>query len=154
MSAPSCFFFKNATDTSQCAELGVAMLQQCSGMNRIKLCRKRFSSTTEVTFLCLTYPLQLWCSFSSKLSCWTRSVTWSPQFFTPKMVCTTSSHKNAVFRKWTTPIPMHQNVHYWQQAYVFRPGCSFKLTVNHGDLVLNPDMDTVKIVRSCSVARV
>ena len=27
------------------------------------------------------------------------------------------------------------------QACVIRPGCSSKLTLNHGDLVLNPDMD-------------
>ena len=31
-----------ATDKSQYAELGVATLQQCSGMNRLKLCRRRF----------------------------------------------------------------------------------------------------------------
>ena len=27
------------------------------------------------------------------------------------------------------------------QASVIHPGCSSKLTLNHGDLVLNPDMD-------------
>ena len=35
-----------ATDKSQYAE-------QCSGIKRIKLCRKRFSTTTDVTLLCL-----------------------------------------------------------------------------------------------------
>ena len=43
-----------ATNISQYAELGVATLQQCSGTNRIKLCPKGFSTTTNVTVLCLT----------------------------------------------------------------------------------------------------
>ena len=38
-----------ATDKSQYAELGVATLQQCSGRNRIKLCRTGFSTNTDVT---------------------------------------------------------------------------------------------------------
>ena len=43
-----------ATNKSQYAKLGVATLQQCSGTNRINLCRKGFSITTDVTLLCLT----------------------------------------------------------------------------------------------------
>ena len=47
------------TGKSQYPKLGVATLQRCPGMNRIKLFRKRLSSTTDVTLLCLTSPLQL-----------------------------------------------------------------------------------------------
>ena len=43
-----------ASDNSQYAKIGVTTLQQCSGTNRNELCRKRSSSTTDLTFLCLT----------------------------------------------------------------------------------------------------
>ena len=43
-----------ATDNSQYAELSATTLSQCSGTNRIKLCRKGFSTTTDETLLCLT----------------------------------------------------------------------------------------------------
>ena len=43
-----------ATDKSQYAEIGVSTLQECSGRDRNKFCPKRFSTTTDVTLLCLT----------------------------------------------------------------------------------------------------
>ena len=43
-----------ATDNSQYAELSATTLSQCSGTNRIKLCRKSFSTTMDETLLCLT----------------------------------------------------------------------------------------------------
>ena len=46
-------FLAISTDNIQFAELGASTLQQCSGNNRIKLCRKGFSTTTDETFLCL-----------------------------------------------------------------------------------------------------
>ena len=55
-----------ATDKSRYAELSVATIQQCFGTNRIKLCR--FSTTTNVTSLCLTSVFQLSHSCYSKLS--------------------------------------------------------------------------------------
>ena len=58
-----------ATDKSQYAELGGATLQQCSGTNRIKLCREGFSTTTDVTLLCLTSPFYNFSFPSLKLSC-------------------------------------------------------------------------------------
>ena len=55
---PSLYQFPNtflviSTDNTQFAELGASTLQQCSGNNRIKLCRKCFSTTTGETLLCL-----------------------------------------------------------------------------------------------------
>ena len=47
-------FVAIATDNSQYAELSATTLNQCSGTNRIKLCRKGFSTTTDETLLCLT----------------------------------------------------------------------------------------------------
>ena len=40
--------------STEFAELDSSTLQQCSGSNRIKLCRKGFSTTTDETFLCLS----------------------------------------------------------------------------------------------------
>ena len=42
-----------STDNTQFAEVGASTLQQCSGNNRFKLCRKGFSTTTDATLLCL-----------------------------------------------------------------------------------------------------
>ena len=42
-------FLAISTDNTQFAELGASTLQQCSGNNRIKLRRKRFSTTTDET---------------------------------------------------------------------------------------------------------
>ena len=43
-----------ATDNSNFAELATSTLQQSTGSNRMKLCRKGFSTTTDETLLCLT----------------------------------------------------------------------------------------------------
>ena len=43
-----------ANDDSRNAELDSSTLQQCSGNNRIRLCRKCFSITTDDTLLSLT----------------------------------------------------------------------------------------------------
>ena len=47
-------FLAVATDDSRYAELDSSTLQQCSGNNRIRLCRKCFSTTTDDTLLCLS----------------------------------------------------------------------------------------------------
>ena len=49
-------FVAIATGNSQYAELSATTLNQCSGTNRIKLCRKGSSTTTDETLLCLTSP--------------------------------------------------------------------------------------------------
>ena len=46
-------FLAISTDNTQFAELGASTLQQCSGNNRIKLCRKGFSTTTDEALVCL-----------------------------------------------------------------------------------------------------
>ena len=43
-----------ATDNTNFAELAASTLQQCTGSNRIKLCRKGFPTTTDETLLCFT----------------------------------------------------------------------------------------------------
>ena len=44
-------FVPISTDNTQFAELGASTLQQRSGNNRIKLCRKGFSTTTDEILL-------------------------------------------------------------------------------------------------------
>ena len=46
-------FLGISTDNTQFAELGASTLQHCSGNNRMKLCRKGFSTITDETLLCL-----------------------------------------------------------------------------------------------------
>ena len=47
-------FLAIATDNCQYAELSATTRSQCSGTNRINLCRKAFSTTMDETLLCLT----------------------------------------------------------------------------------------------------
>ena len=47
-------FVAVSTDNSQYAELSATTLNQCSGTNRFKLCRRGFSATTDEALLCLT----------------------------------------------------------------------------------------------------
>ena len=47
-------FLAVAEDDSRYAELESLTLQQCSGNNRIRLCRKGFSTTIDDTILCLS----------------------------------------------------------------------------------------------------
>ena len=42
-----------ATDNTNFAELAASTLQRCTGINRIKLCRKGFATTTDETLLYL-----------------------------------------------------------------------------------------------------
>ena len=132
-----------ATDKSQYAELSVATLQQCSGTNRIKLCRKGFSTTTDVTLLCLT---SLFYNFSvpALRNCHVESVLLPDA---PQAFYLADGLYHVISR--TRHLPMMNDTHSHGtrmstidcQACVIRPGCSSKLTLNHGDLVLNPDMD-------------
>ena len=47
-------YFAIATDNNNLAELSASTLQQCTGSNRVKLCRKGFSTTTDELSFCLT----------------------------------------------------------------------------------------------------
>ena len=123
-----------ATDKSQYAELGVATLQQCSGTNIIKLCRKGFFTATDVTLLCLMFPLYN-CSVPAARNCHIESVLLpvAPQaFYLAGGLYHVISRKCLYLSRMST-IDC--------QAGVIRPDCSSKLTLNHRDLVLNSDMD-------------
>ena len=132
-----------ATDKFQWAELGVAMLQQFSDTNRIKLCRKGFSTTTDVTLLCLT---SLFYNFSIPVlqNCHVESVLLPD---VPQAFYLADGLYHVISRKRHLPMMDDTRSHGTRmstiecQACVIHPGCSSKLTLNHGDFVLNPDMD-------------
>ena len=149
-------FLAIATDKSQYAELGVATLQQCSGTNRIKLCRKGFSTTTDVTLLCLT---SLFYNFSvpALRNCHVESVL-LPDSLQAFYLADGLYH--VISRKRYFPMMNDANSPgigmstIECQACAIRPGCSSKLTLNNGDLVLNLDMEHRETRPEPFVARV
>ena len=136
-------FLAIPTDNTQFAGLGASTLQQCSCNNRIKLCRKVFSTTTDETLLCrasLCYKYDV----PSVRNCKVESLLLldAPQAFylADGMYHVVSRHpalrmkndsRSAGFSISTLTCP----------ACIVRPSCSSTLSFNHGDLVLTPDMD-------------
>ena len=136
-------FLAISTDNAQFSELGASTLQQCSGNNRIKLCRKGFSTTTDETLLCLAslfynydVPSVRNCKVESNL------LPDAPQAFylADGMYHVVSRHpalrmkndsRSAGFTISTLTC----------QACIVRPSCSCTLFFNQRDLVLTPDMD-------------
>ena len=136
-------FLAVSTDNTRFAELDSSTLQQCSGNNRIKLCRKGFSTTTDETLLCLGSLL-----YNSDIpalrNCLVKSVLLpdAPQAFyladglyhvisrDPFLRIKNDSCQHGVS---ISTIHCH--------ACVIRPSCSSVLSLNQGDLVLTPDMD-------------
>ena len=135
-----------ATDNTDFAELAASTLQNCTGSNRIKLCRKGFSTTTDETLLCFTslyfnqdIPALRNCSVSSVL------LPEAPQaiylangvyhFFSrnPTMDIKNDSRTNGLS---LSTIDC--------QACVLRPTCEITIYIKQGGLVLSPDMCTCK----------
>ena len=86
--------------------------------------------------------LQNLCYCSSKLSCWISSVNWCHQTFH-----LADGLYHVIYRKCHLPMLNVTDSHGTKmstidcEAFVFRPNCSSKLTLNHGDFVSNPDMN-------------
>ena len=134
-----------ATDNTNFAELAASTLQQCTGSNRIKLCRKGFSTTTDETLLCLTslyfnqdIPALRNCPVSSVLL---------PE--APQAIYLANGVYHLISRNPTMDIK-NDSRHGLSlstidcQACVLRPSCESTLYINQGDLVLSPDMDACK----------
>ena len=138
-------FLAISTDNTQLAELGASTLQQCSGNNRIKLCRKGFSTTTDETLLCLAslfYNYDVPSVRNSKVEVESSLLPDAPQAFylADGMYHVVSCHsalrmkndgRSAGFTISTLTC----------QSCIVRPSCSSTLSFNQGDLVLTPDMD-------------
>ena len=135
-----------ATDNTNFAELAASTLQQCTGSNRIKLCRKGFSTTTDETLLCLTslyfnqdIPALRNCPVSSVLL---------PE--APQAIYLANGVYHLISRHPTIDIKNDSRSNGLSlstidcHACVLRPSCESTLYINQGDLVLSPDMDACK----------
>ena len=144
----SLFHFANpflavSTDNSRFAELGANTLQQCSGNNRIKLCRKGFSTTTDETLLCLGSLFYNY-DIPALRSCEVRAVLLpdAPQaFYLADGMYHVISRSPTLKFKNDSQIDGLSISTITCQACVIRPSCSSTLSFNQGELVLHPDMD-------------
>ena len=136
-------FLAVSTDNSRFAELGANTLQQCSGNNRIKLCRKGFSTTTDETLLCLGSLFYNY-DVPALRNCEVRAVLLpdAPQaFYLADGMYHVISRSPTLKFKNDSQIDGLSISTITCQACVIRPSCSSALSFNQGELVLHPDMD-------------
>ena len=136
-------FLAISTDNTQFAELGASTLQQCSGNNRIKLCRKGFSTSTYETLLCLA-SLFYNCDVPSVRNCKLESILLpdAPQaFYLADGMYHVVSRYPALRMKNDSCSAGFSISTLTCQACIIRPSCSSTLSFNQGDLVLTPEMD-------------
>ena len=135
-----------ATDNTIFADLTASTLQQCTGSNRIKLCRKGVSTTTDETLLYLRslyfnqdIPALRNCPVSSVLL---------PE--APQAIYLANGVYQLLSRNPTVDIKNDSQTHGLSlstigcQACVLRPSCQSSFYINQGDLVLSTDMDACK----------
>ena len=135
-----------ATDNTNFAELAASTLQQCTGSNRIKLCRKGFSTTTDETLLCLTslyfnqdIPALRYCPVTSVLL---------PE--APQAIYLANGVYHLISRHPIIDIKNDSRSNGLSlstidcQACVLRPSCESTLYIIQGDLFLSPDMDACR----------
>ena len=136
-------FLAFATDNTQFAELGACTLQQCSGNNRIKLCCKGFSTTTDDILICLaslTYNYDV----PSVRNCKVDSILLPDA---PQSFYLADGMYHVVSRHPALPIKNDSRSAGFTistltcQAFIVRPSCSSTLSFIQGDLVLTPDTD-------------
>ena len=129
------------TDNSQYAELSATTLNHCPGTNRIKLCRKGFSTTVE-TLLCSTslfyeysIPALRNCLVDSVLLLEAPQASNSADGVYHDILCTAG-----LLIKNDTDCLLVSISTFQCQACLIRPSCSSSLTFNHRDLVFTPDL--------------
>ena len=136
-------FLAISTDNTQFAELVASTLQQCSGNNRIKLCHKGFSTTTDETLLCLASLFYNY-DVPSVRNCKVESILLpdAPQAFylADGMYHVVSCHPALRMKNDSRSAGFSIST-LTCQACIIRPSCSSTLSFNQGDLVLTPDMD-------------
>ena len=136
-------FLAISEDNTQFAELSASTLQQCSGNNRIKLCRKGFSTTTDETLLCLPSLFYNY-DIPSLRNCKVESVLLpdAPQaFYLADGLYHVISRNPNIQMKNDSRLAGFSISTLSCQACLIRPSCTSTLSFNQGDLVLSPDMD-------------
>ena len=132
-----------STDNTQFADLGASTLQQRSGNDRIKLCRKGFSITTDETLLCLASLFYNY-DVASVRNCKVESILLSdaPQAFHLADVMYHKVSRHPALRMKNDSRSAGFTISTLTcQACIVRRSCSKTLSFNQGDLVLTPDMD-------------
>ena len=133
-------FMAIATDISQYFELSATTLSQCSLTNRLKLCLKGFSTTTDETLLRLTSLFYEY-SIPALRNCLVHSVllTDAPQasYLADGFYHVISRTARLQVKNDTDGLPVSLST-LQCQACLIRPSCSSTLIFNHGDLVLTP----------------
>ena len=136
-------FLAISTDNTRFAELGANTLQQCSGNNRIRLCRKGFSTTTDETLLCLGSLFYNY-NIPALRNCEVKSVLLPDA---PQAFYLAEGMYHIISREPTLQIKNDSRANGLSistincQACVMRPSCTSVISFNQGDLVLYPDMD-------------
>ena len=139
-------YIAKATDNTNFAELAASTLQQCTGSNRIKLCRKGFSTTTDETLLCLT-SLYFNQDIPALRNCPVSSVLFPEA---PQAIYLANVDYHFISRHPTIDIKNDSRSNGLNlstidcQACVLRPSRESTLYLNQGNLVLSPDMDVCK----------
>ena len=135
-------FLAISSYNTQFAELGASILQQCSGNNPIKLCRKGISTTTDETLLCLAFFQNY--DVPSVRNCKVEPILLpdAPQAFylADGMYDVVSCHP-ALRMKYDSLSAGFTISTLTCQACIVRPSCRSTFSFNQGDLVLTPDMD-------------
>ena len=132
-----------ADDGSRYAELDSSRSQQCPGNNRIRLCRSGFSTTTDDTLLGLS-SLMFDYTVPALRNCPATSVLFldAPQaFYLAERLYHVNSREPFLHMKNASDIHSVSVSMIPCQACILRPSCHSTLTLNQGDLVLEPDMD-------------
>ena len=151
-----CTSFRNPSENTRFAEIDSSTLQQCSGNNRIKLCRKGFSTARDETLLCLSSLLYNY-DIPSMRNCPVHSVLLP---HAPQAFYLADGMYQIILRD---PILQGKNnsrnhgisvTKARCQAYLMRPTCTSTLSFKQGDLVLSPDMDFCEIKHELIVATV
>ena len=136
-------FLAVAEDDSRYAELDSSTLQQCSGSNRIRLCRKGFSATTDNTLLCLN-SLMFNYAVPALRNCPAVSVPLpdAPQaFHLAEGLYHVISREPLLHPKNASDLHGVSVSTISCLACILRSSCHSTLTLNQGGLVYEPDMD-------------
>ena len=136
-------FLVVAEDDSRYAELDNSTLHQCSGNNRIRLCRKGFSTTTDGTLLCLSSLMFKYVILALRNQpAVSVLLPDAPQAF-----YLAEGLYHVILREPLLHLKNASDLHGVSastiscQACILRPSCHNTLTLNQGDLVLEPYMD-------------
>ena len=134
------------TDSTIFADLAASTLQQCTGSNRIKLCRKGFLTTTDERLLCFTLLY-----FNQDIPA-LRNCPVSSVFLpvAPQVIYLANGDYRLLSRNPTMDIKNNSRknglslINIDCQACVLRPSCEITIYINRGDLFLSHDMDACK----------